>query len=179
MLTLITGGARSGKSSFAQSLCANAAAVTYVATAYPEDDEMRNRIRHHQQSRPKGWTVLEEPLAIADAVRAHASRNEFVLLDCITVWLSNYLFAYQHEDEAETDRKAYSQISDLIGASLPGRVIVVTNELGCGIVPDSALARRFRDLHGFVNQQLARAANYVYLAVSGIPVRIKPTAGEA
>lgn len=166
MLTLVTGGARSGKSTFAQSLCGDEPEVLYIATAQPIDHEMDQRIARHRQSRPAHWTTVEEPLNVPRAVAA--ARAKIVLLDCLTVWLSNMLVALRSEPTI------FDQVEQLIAASANANLIVVTNEVGCGIVPETDLGRFFRDLQGFANQRLARVADSVYLVVCGIPLRIKP-----
>jgi adenosylcobinamide kinase/adenosylcobinamide-phosphate guanylyltransferase len=173
MLTLITGGARSGKSRFAQALCNGAETVTYIATARADDNEMRRRITRHQELRPPSWLTIEEPLAVADAVGRSTPTSTLILIDCITIWLSNLLFEWRSETESQVEENAREQVSRLVEASRTAQLIAVTNEVGSGIVPDSAVARQFRDLQGFVNQQLAQSADSVYLVVSGIPVRIK------
>lgn len=178
MLTLITGGARSGKSTFAQTLCENAGRVVYIATARPDDPEMHTRVARHRRSRPASWTTIEEPVSVAEAVSRCAGGADFVLIDCITLWVSNLLFDWRDSDENELESKVRQQVSSLVRASQGSvNVIAVTNEVGSGIVPESAVARHFRDLQGFVNQQLAQSADRVYLVVSGIPMSLKP-AGE-
>lgn len=172
MLTLITGGARSGKSSFAQTLCEGAETVTYIATARPEDEEMRRRIARHRQARPESWITVEAPLELPDAV--NRTRSRVVLIDCVTVWLSNLLFEWRDQGQDEIERRSREAVSLLIASAQGRHVLAVSNEVGFGIVPDSPVGRQFRDLQGFVNQQLAAAANTVYLVVSGIPLRIKP-----
>jgi adenosylcobinamide kinase/adenosylcobinamide-phosphate guanylyltransferase len=177
MLTLITGGARSGKSTFAQSLCKGGASVVYIATALASDDEMCERIARHRSSRPSCWRTVEEPLAVPDVVRAHASGSDFILIDCLTLWLSNLLFEWRDSDPATVERRACEEARELTEASTQGRVIAVTNEVGSGIVPESSVARQFRDIQGLINQQIARAADAVYLLACGIPMQIKPNAG--
>jgi adenosylcobinamide kinase/adenosylcobinamide-phosphate guanylyltransferase len=177
MLTLITGGTRSGKSTFAQSLCKGGASVLYIATASASDDEMRERIARHRSSRPVCWRTVEEPLAVPDVVRAHASGSDFILIDCLTLWLSNLLFEWRDSDAATVERRACEQARELTEASTQSRVIAVTNEVGSGIVPESRVARQFRDIQGLINQQIARAADAVYLLACGIPMQIKPNAG--
>jgi adenosylcobinamide kinase/adenosylcobinamide-phosphate guanylyltransferase len=177
MLTLITGGARSGKSTFAQSLCKGGARVVYIATASASDDEMCERIARHRSSRPVCWRTVEEPLAVPDVVRSHASGSDFILIDCLTLWLSNLLFEWRDSDPATVERRACEEARELTEASTQGRVIAVTNEVGSGIVPESSVARQFRDIQGLINQQIARAADAVYLLACGIPMQIKPNAG--
>src|SRR6185437_2885412 len=138
MLTLITGGTRSGKSTFAQSLCKGGASVVYIATASASDDEMRERIARHRSSRPICWRTVEEPLAVPDVIRAHASGSDFILIDCLTLWLSNLLFEWRNSDTATVERRACEQARELAEASTQGRVIAVTNDVGSGIVPESS-----------------------------------------
>jgi adenosylcobinamide kinase/adenosylcobinamide-phosphate guanylyltransferase len=175
MLTLITGGARSGKSSFAQTLCDGAEPVTYIATARPEDEEMTERIARHRESRPASWTTLEVSIGLPEAVET--SRSRIVLVDCVTVWLSNLLFEWQGQTHAEVEGRMRAAVSRLAAVSQGRHLVAVSNEVGFGIVPETPVGRQFRDLQGFVNQQLAQAAATVYLVVSGIPLRIKPQAG--
>jgi adenosylcobinamide kinase / adenosylcobinamide-phosphate guanylyltransferase len=176
MLTLITGGARSGKSSFGQSLCRDAR-VVYIATAIPTDEEMCARIKKHQESRPASWATVEEPIETAKAIACHVEEADVILIDCLTLWLSNLLFEWRDQDLTSIERRAREQAAKLINLSKRGNIIAVTNEVGSGIVPESLVARQFRDIQGLVNQQIARAADVVYLIVSGIPMRIKPAAG--
>ena len=116
---------------------------------------------------------------LAEAVKRSISDSNIVLVDCVTVWLSNLLFEWRSDDEMQLERKAREQAGGLIEASRSGHVISVTNEVGSGIVPESLVARQFRDLQGFVNQQLAQAADAVHLVVSGIPLQIKPALRRA
>jgi adenosylcobinamide kinase/adenosylcobinamide-phosphate guanylyltransferase len=173
MLTLVLGGARSGKSRFAQSLCGAGHRVAFVATARLEDDEMRARAAHHRQERPKHWHTIEEPLAIARVVEANGGDFDFVLLDCLTLWLSN--LCWEHRDGAEDVLRAAAsdEVARLIAASSALNVVIVSNEVGYGLVPESSVGRVFRDLQGWLNQDLACAANYVYQVVAGIPIPIK------
>jgi adenosylcobinamide kinase/adenosylcobinamide-phosphate guanylyltransferase len=174
MLTLITGGARSGKSRFAQSLCREATRVVYIATALPCDEEMRDRIARHRASRPAEWATVEEPIAVAEVATRHVDQTSILLIDCITVWLSNLLYEWRDRDFSSVEQRVSDQTAQLIDISQHGNIIAVTNEVGSGIVPESAVARNFRDIQGLVNQQIAQAADVVYFLVSGIPARIKP-----
>ncbi|HLJ48427.1 MAG TPA: bifunctional adenosylcobinamide kinase/adenosylcobinamide-phosphate guanylyltransferase [Bryobacteraceae bacterium] len=175
MLTLVLGGARSGKSRFAQSLCAGGERVAYIATARPEDDEMVERIERHRRNRSSSWLSVEEPLAIADAVERCARDCDFILLDCLTVWLSNVLWAHRTETSVERLRlEAAKHLTRLPRAARSTNLVVVTNEVGSGVVPVSDVGRRFRDLQGWLNQDAAALADSVYLVVAGIPLRIKP-----
>lgn len=174
MLTLIIGGARSGKTRFGQFLCPPGGQVAYIATARPEDDEMRARVERHRADRPAVWTTIEEPLALAAAVRRAAPDSGWILIDCLTVWLSNLCWELRDRPAAEIECAAAAEI-DAIAASSPGaEVILVSNEVGGGIVPGHPLSRAFRDLQGLVNQRAAAAANRVFLTIAGIPLRIKP-----
>jgi adenosylcobinamide kinase/adenosylcobinamide-phosphate guanylyltransferase len=169
-VTFITGGARSGKSAFAEKLALKTAGKrAYLATAQALDAEMVARIEHHRQRRGTAWDTYEEPLAIADLLKKLSGRYGVVLLDCLTLWLSNVM-ARSNEDSIVMARgdELVSAVRDFSGSC-----IIVSNEVGFGIVPDNALARRFRDLAGFVNQRVAQAADEAYLLTSGIPLKIK------
>ena len=179
MLTLIIGGARSGKSRYAQSLCAGSSRVLYIATARLEDDEMRARVARHRKERPAGWLTIEEPLAIADTVKLRGPGMDFILLDCLTIWLSNVCSEHRNCLPQELEQFASQQIACLIAASARSHLVAVTNEVGYGIVPESPVSRYFRDVHGFINQQVACAADYVYQTIAGIPILIKPRGGYA
>lgn len=165
-LSLVTGGVRSGKSRYAEGL-ARAAALPcrYLATAEAgADAEMAARIRHHREGRGGGWQTIEEPLDLAPALAGGA--GAVTLLDCATLWLSNHLLR-GHDLPAEADRL----VAALAGA--PGPVVVVSNEVGSGIVPENALARLFRDEQGRLNQRLAAAADLVVVVIAGLPLALK------
>ena len=173
MLTLILGGARSGKSRFAQSFCSTSSRVTYVATARVEDEEMRARVGRHRRDRPSDWITVEEPLAIGRAVQHSLRGCDFVLLDCLTLWLSNLAWELRERTPEILERDAREELNQLVSASKVAQLLVVTNEVGCGIVPESPVGRHFRDLQGWANQYLASEADVVYQMVAGIPVLIK------
>ncbi len=173
MLTLVIGGAGSGKSRYAQSLCANAERVVYIATARAVDAEMAERIRRHRENRPAHWTLVEEPLEIGGALERHAGGCDSVLLDCLTLWLGNLCWEQRENDEANIQATAFREIERFAAASTVSRVVVVTNEIGCGLIPDTPLGRFFRDLQGRVNQEAARLADTVYHVVAGIALPIK------
>jgi adenosylcobinamide kinase/adenosylcobinamide-phosphate guanylyltransferase len=177
MLILVTGGSRSGKSRFAQALAQQRPGPhVFVATAEAGDAEMKTRIESHRKSRPSGWAVVEEPIRVPQAVRGTLGSARTVLLDCVTLWMSNLLLA----DETFEESRAEECAEELVAASraAPGAaLIVVTNEVGSGVVPDNLLARRFRDCAGRANEVIARGADEVYLLVSGIPLKIKPQEG--
>ena len=179
MLILVTGGSRSGKSRFAQALALQKPGpCSFVATAQALDEEMEARIQSHRRSRPAGWAVVEEPIRVPEAVRRALGSARTVLLDCVTLWISNLLLADETFEEGRAEERAQQLVAASRGA--PGAVlIVVTNEVGSGVVPDSALGRRFRDCAGRANEVIARGADEVYLLVSGIPLRIKPQENAA
>src|SRR5881397_2602697 len=174
MLTLVLGGARSGKSRMAQSICEIGSKVTSIATARPEDEEMRARISRHRRARPRSWTTIEEPLAIADAVATHAASMDFILLDCLTLWLSNFCSERRDSSVESLEAAVQQEISRLVAASAATHIVAVSNEVGGGIVPESPVGRVFRDLHGLMNQYVAGKADFVYLMIAGIPLQIKP-----
>ncbi len=190
-LILILGGARSGKSAFAEQLAASSGqSVAFIATATAGDDEMRARIARHQASRPAHWHTVEEPFDLAGAVLHAATFADILLLDCITLWLSNWLA--RHGETSDTDIAASSPLLDAAAmqeiqnllatlASLdPGKtLIVITNEVGLGIVPAYPLGRLYRDTLGLLNQRLAEVAGRVYLLIAGIAVDIKRLREEA
>jgi adenosylcobinamide kinase/adenosylcobinamide-phosphate guanylyltransferase len=173
MLSLVIGGARSGKSRFAQSLGTNARRVAYLATARCEDAEMAARIARHRAERPANWMLIEEPLAIASAIEKHAGDYDVILLDCLTLWLSNFCWEHREMAEAEIHAGASREVTRIAAAAGACHVVLVTNEVGCGLVPESPVGRLFRDLQGWINQDAARAADWVYHVVAGIPVAIK------
>jgi adenosylcobinamide kinase/adenosylcobinamide-phosphate guanylyltransferase len=168
-VTLVIGGARSGKSAYAESLAKGTKAPNYIATAEQIDSEMSERIALHRQRRDKRWRTVEEPLQLAAAITLADERNGFVLVDCVTVWLNNLLF---HGEDIETHLAILSET--LAGAK--GHIVLVANEVGLGIVPENALARRFRDAAGRVNQALARAADEVVFIAAGLPTQLKKPA---
>lgn len=165
-MTLVLGGARSGKSRFAESLVSAAGAATYIATAEPRDGEMKSRIAAHQDRRGPSWQTREAPLDLAAALSEADMSGRPVLLDCLTLWLSN-LMEDGRDIGGETDRL----VSSL--ASLTCPVVMVSNEVGQGIVPANALARRFRDHAGALNQTMAAQADHVFFVTAGIPAQLK------
>jgi len=179
MLTLVLGGARSGKSRFAQSLCAGANQVLFLATSRLEDEEMRARAAHHQQQRPPHWHTIEEPLAIARVVETCGGKFDFVLLDCLTIWLSNLSWEHRNDPADVLRAAAGDEISRLIAATSKSNVVVVSNEVGYGLVPESPIGRQFRDLQGWANQDVACAAGAVYQVIAGIPISIKSPEAKA
>ena len=171
-LSLILGGARSGKSTYAEALVMRSPPPwRYVATAEPLDDEMARRIDEHRRRRGPGWTTIEAPYELAVAIEAHAADGDPILVDCLTLWLSNMLLAGR-AIEAEADA-LLAALSGAAGKPGAGRIVMVSNEVGLGIVPDNALARRFRDAQGRLNQQVAARADYVVLMAAGLPLVLK------
>lgn len=181
MKTLILGGARSGKSLLAeQRAAASGQRVIYLATAEPRDGEMRQRIAHHRARRPAAWGCTEETLHLADRLQALAAPDTCLLVDCLTLWLSNLLFAGQAAAQAEAGAVPdcpllADETSALIALlpQLPGRVILVSNEVGWGIVPMHPLSRLFADEQGRLNQRVAAVCDEVVLVAAGLPLLLK------
>lgn len=172
MKTLILGGVRSGKSRLAERLAAESGLpVTCIATATAGDAEMRARIDAHRARRPAAWAVVEEPLSLATALRVHAGAGECVIVDCLTLWLTN-LFGADDTRTFERERDALL----MTAPTLPGIVIFVSNETNLGVVPENALSRRFCDEAGRLHQQLAAGCDRVVLTVAGLPWVLKGTA---
>lgn len=168
-ITLILGGARSGKSGQACALAlASGRPVTFVATATASDAEMEERIARHQRDRPAHWQLVEAPLALADTLTQHGQADRCLLVDCLTLWLNNQLHLRPDADLA-TETQALLQA--LREAS--GQIILVANEVGLGIIPMGELSRRFVDEAGRLNQLLARAADCVLLVTAGLPLLLK------
>jgi adenosylcobinamide kinase/adenosylcobinamide-phosphate guanylyltransferase len=169
-IILITGGARSGKSCMAEGLAERfGAPLAYVATAEPGDGEMRERIDRHRARRGPAWQTIEEPFSLTEVIRRHDGSYRAMLVDCITLWLANLLF--RHDDR----RKVLAEVAELAAAfpALKTPLVLVSNEVGMGIVPENTLARTFRDLAGEANEILARAADEVYVTFSGLPLKLK------
>ncbi|MBV5326954.1 MAG: bifunctional adenosylcobinamide kinase/adenosylcobinamide-phosphate guanylyltransferase [Chlorobium sp.] len=165
----VTGGARSGKSSYALSLALGYANRYFLATAEPFDDEMQERIRKHRLERKEGFTTIEEPLFLDRALSLLPDSADVVLLDCLTVWSGNMM--HHLEDDKAIDKCITALLAALPALSCD--CIVVSNEVGMGIVPENPLARRFRDIAGIVNQKVAALATDAYLLCSGIPLKLR------
>ena len=169
MLELILGGARSGKSRLAERLALESGLeVTYIATAQPGDGEMAARIAHHQSRRPAEWALVEEPLHLMQALRDHAAENRCLLVDCLTLWLTNLLLL---DDSAALARERDAMLEGI--DALPGRIVLVSNETGLGVVPLGELTRRYVDEAGWLHQALAERARRVTFCVAGLPMTLK------
>ncbi len=174
MLTLILGGARSGKSRLAQRLAMPAARVIYMATSRVNDDtEMAARIARHRSSRPASWRTIEEPLALADALDRAAKDADTIVVDCLTIWLSNLFWEHRDGSTQHIEDAARAELERIAITARDCDVILVSNELGSGTVPEPAITRAFRDAQGLVNQWAAEFADEVILTVAGLPLYLK------
>ncbi|MNJ50351.1 Bifunctional adenosylcobalamin biosynthesis protein CobP [compost metagenome] len=172
MLNLILGGARSGKSRLAEQLAERSGlAVIYVATSEPLDGEMNARVQLHRERRPDSWGLIEEPLALAQVLRANASAEHCLLVDCLTLWLTNLLML-------DNPQRLLAERSALLEclAELPGEIILVSNETGLGVVPMGELTRRYVDEAGWLHQAIAERCQRVVLSVAGLPLTLKGAA---
>lgn len=168
-MELILGGARSGKSALAEKLARESClAVSYIATATAGDGEMSERIAHHQARRPAAWRVVEEPIRLAAALRANAALDRCLIVDCLTLWLNNLLAS---DDESLFRREREVLLQTL--PTLPGRILLVSNEVGLGIVPLGELSRRFCDEAGRLHQDLARTCDRAVFVAAGLPLVLK------
>lgn len=178
-IVLITGGARSGKSKFAENYVAGTGKdIAYIATSQIFDDEMAYRVKLHRQRRPANWQTFEAPFNAHEAINEAFETHDTILFDCLTLYLSNYLCQEEAQSLSLDDLSdnVSMLMKELISAvrSVTNKTCVfVTNEVGAGIVPENELARKYRDLAGLCNQQIAKTADEVYLVVSGIPLQIK------
>ena len=171
-ITLVTGGCRSGKSDNALALAEDISESgrVFVATCIPHDTEMKDRVARHRRERSATWDTVEAPLDLAAAVAEHSRPGRVLLVDCLTLWVSNLMGA------SEDPEILRGHVDDLVKALEQSRcpVVVVSNEVGCGIVPENRLARLFRDVAGSVNQRVAAVVDTVIWMVAGIPVKVKP-----
>jgi adenosylcobinamide kinase/adenosylcobinamide-phosphate guanylyltransferase len=176
-LILILGGARSGKSTYAQQLAGELGGehVLYVATAEAGDEEMRQRIEQHRRERPASWDTLEARRDVGRSVLDGHGGALAVLVDCLTVLVSNRLLEFEDAFAAEAEAAVMTEVEELVTCArrVPGAVIVVSNEVGMGVVPPYPLGRAYRDLLGRANQALARQADIVHLLVAGLPLTLK------
>ena len=166
-VTLITGGARSGKSRLAEAIIAHESnSAIYIATAEVRDDEMAERIAEHRARRGDTWQTQEIPLNLVEGLAELQTRQEPILVDCLTLWLTNIMLA-----DRDVDQEINNLMTGLVAVTAP--LVLVSNETGLGIVPDNALARRFRDLSGIMNQRIAQAADNVLFVAAGLPLVLK------
>lgn len=181
-LVLITGGARSGKSGFAEEMAMSLSGdVTYIATAEALDEEMKDRIRHHRERRPQHWQTVEEPRRVAEAIAEVGQTAPVILLDCLTLLCCNLLLEkgrFEGEQffiapEEESRILAYLKEMAGVAREVPAHVIIVANEIGLGLVPPYELGRAYRDLAGWANQAVAEAADEVYFTIAGLPIEIR------
>ncbi|MCF6354964.1 MAG: bifunctional adenosylcobinamide kinase/adenosylcobinamide-phosphate guanylyltransferase [Candidatus Polarisedimenticolaceae bacterium] len=169
MKRLILGGIRSGKSRLAERFARESGlSVTYIATATVQDDAMQQRIGHHQRRRPKEWPLIEEPYRLAKQLQKEAREDRFLLVDCLTLWLTNLLLL---NDETRLKQELTALQQSL--PKLPGEIVLVSNETGLGVVPMGELSRRFCDEAGFLHQDLAQICDQVILTVAGLPHFLK------
>ena len=182
---LIIGGARSGKSRFAQELAVKqGGSVLFVATATAGDDEMARRIKQHRKERPADWNTLEATAGLGKRIPAEDRQSQTVIVDCITLLVNNIFSRFSHQgeqsDEGQIEQAVTAEIEELIEciARLDSSFIIVTNELGMGLVPPDPVARLYRDILGKANQMIAEASDEVYLMMAGIPVKIKQVSGK-
>lgn len=166
--TLILGGARSGKSSLAETLAKQSELVTYVATATAFDTEMTKRITLHQQQRPDSWLLIECPLLLCETLNQLSGSGQTVLVDCLTLWLNNQLYHQPEQDFA----LARQRLTDAV-CQFEGQLILVSNEVGMGLVPLGELNRVFVDQQGWLNQQLAIVCDHVVFVAAGLPLYLK------
>lgn len=155
-------------------MAASAARVSYIATAPVDDDpEMIARIGRHRAARPAAWKTIEEPIELADVVEKAARDSDAIIVDCLTIWLSNLFFAHRDAEASCIEDSACAQLQRIAAAAECSHVILVSNELGSGTVPEPALTRAFRDTQGILNQRAAELATEVILTVAGLPVSLK------
>ena len=169
-VTLVLGGARSGKSRYAQQLAEQSQRVVFVATAKASDDEMNAKIERHKQDRPRDWLTVEEPLELPKVLAEHEVYSDVIVIDCLTIYTANLMEA-EGEDGDAIDRRVEALCDALRVAQCA--VVLVSNEVGSGVVPAYPLGRRYRDLLGEINQRVARVADDVVLMVAGLPLALK------
>jgi adenosylcobinamide kinase/adenosylcobinamide-phosphate guanylyltransferase len=170
-IVFVIGGCRSGKSTYAMQTAERVPAEQkiFIATCVPQDDEMKRRVARHQKERSQNWVTVEAPLNLPEAIRQNSRSGDVILVDCLTLWVSNLLM------ETGDESKIEETISQFINAieKAAGPIVLVSNEVGTGIVPENALARQYRDIIGRVNQDVAKTAGRVIWMVAGIPVTVK------
>ncbi len=169
MITLVLGGARSGKSNFAQQLASdNQSLVLYVATATVSDNEMAERIAHHQHNRPGEWPVREAPLDLMSVLAEEGNKQQTILVDCLTLWLNNQLFNFPEQNFAELFQQLVT-----VSHNSSAHIIFVANEVGLGIIPMGSISRKFVDEAGRLNQKIAHIADQVFFVAAGLPLVLK------
>jgi adenosylcobinamide kinase/adenosylcobinamide-phosphate guanylyltransferase len=177
-ITLILGGARSGKSAYAEQLAKDSnLAVTYVATAQVFDDEFKSRIQHHKNRRPSHWTLIEEPHHLTQTLARLASSNQCLIVDCLTLWLAQWMCLDCKPPQDSSwllEREAFLTLLP----KLPGTIMLVSNEVGMGIVPLGEINRQFQDEQGRLNQAVAAIANQVTFVAAGLPLTLKSNAND-
>lgn len=169
-MTLVLGGARSGKSRYAQQLAAHAAKVTFLATAQPTDEEMRRKIERHRHERPASWLTVEVPVELDAAIREHAAESDLLLVDCLTFYAAN-IMSHERENNDLMRQRVDRLCEALTAASVP--IVLVSNEVGSGVVPAFHTGVVFRDLLGEINQRVAQIADNVLLLFAGLPLALK------
>lgn len=173
--TLVLGGARSGKSAYAEKLAAESdLQVIYIATAQVYDDEFAGRIRHHQQRRPAHWWLVEEPFFLAAALQQYASPNHCLLVDCLTLWIAQWICPDCNPPQDPTWENERLALLEIL-PSLPGKIILVSNEVGMGIVPLGEINRKFQDAQGRLNQAVAQVCDQAVFMAAGLPLTLKKT----
>ncbi|MCX7913425.1 MAG: bifunctional adenosylcobinamide kinase/adenosylcobinamide-phosphate guanylyltransferase [Thermodesulfovibrionales bacterium] len=172
-LVFIIGGARSGKSSLALKVASPYDKKAYIATAEPLDREMEERILNHKKQRGEGWDLYEEPIRLVDTLKIAFKKYQCIVIDCLTLWLSNILIRQREDLFLKNEIDRFIDILHLFCETYGMVLIIVSNEVGMGIVPDNELSRRFRDLAGLLNQRVANMADEVYLSISGLEIKIK------
>jgi len=169
MLQLILGGARSGKSRLAEKIALESGLnVVYIATAQPLDEEMQERILHHQESRPREWQVIEEPLYLSEKLQEIDAQNQLILIDCLTLWMSNLLL----QDASELQMSQCQKLLTIL-PNLKSEIILVSNETGLGVVPMGNISRKFIDESGRLHQQIGQIVQKVVFCVAGFPIILK------
>lgn len=173
MKTLVLGGARSGKSVYAEKLAvASGMPVTYIATAQVYDDEFAARVQHHKVRRPADWHLVEEPFLLAETLARHAAASRCLLVDCLTLWLAQWLCEDCQPPQDKSWQDERQAVLDIL-PTLPGDIILVSNEVGMGIVPLGEINRRFQDEQGRLNQAVAAACDKAVFMAAGLPLTLK------
>lgn len=173
MKTLVLGGARSGKSAHAEQLARRSGLpVTYIATAQVYDSEFAQRIAHHRNRRPIEWQLVEEPFFLAETLKQHAAPDHCLLVDCLTLWLAQWICEDCHPPQDKSWEAEQQDVLNLL-PTLPGNIILVSNEVGMGIVPLGEINRRFQDAQGRLNQAVAAIADNAIFMAAGLPLQLK------